>query len=140
MEWVGFDVDPESGHLGLGYDAALGCPDLQAWGPDRVARLVGPATTAGVPRQRVLVPEADPFFRAELLGDGATVEPSFAVLVVTGGSGVLAATDAADLPLTRGTTAVVPYPAGSTTVRGDVTVLRCLPPDPAAGAPARPLV
>ena len=55
------------------------------------------------------------------------------MLLGTGGDGVLRTEHGDALPLTRGTTALVPFAAGTTTIEGDAQVLRCLPPDPAAG-------
>src|SRR6266542_557071 len=43
LEWKGFDVGPDSGHLGIGYAAALGCVDRTAWSPARLAALRGAA-------------------------------------------------------------------------------------------------
>ncbi len=54
--------------------------------------------------------------------------PSFAILLVTEGEGMLN-----ELPLSRGTTVLIPYAAGATTLSGDVEAIRCLPPSPTAG-------
>ncbi len=42
MEWEGFDLDGAAdGHLGLGFDVALGAVDRRAWTPDEVERPAG---------------------------------------------------------------------------------------------------
>lgn len=105
LEWRGFAVDgPAHGQLGLGFDLALQSLDRTACPPDRLAALRGPADDGSV-RARLLPAEADPCFRAERIRDGARLEPSIAVLVV-------------------------PFAAGSTSVSGDVELVRCLPPAP----------
>ena len=50
-----------------------------------------------------------------------------------GGEGVLRTERGDELPLRAGTTALVPFAAGATTLSGELDVIRCLPPDPAAG-------
>ena len=54
-------------------------------------------------------------------------------MLVTGGDGVLRGSDGDDLALRRGTTVLVPYAAGATTLSGDIEAIRCLPPVPTAG-------
>lgn len=148
LEWTGFRVDGAAGaHLGLGLPLALQAVDRGAWTPDRIARLRHRAA-AGDGVHRLLVPAADPFFRAELVRGAGRVEASFAVLVVTAGS--VTVTDAAGgrTTLDRGRTVVVPHAAGPLTLEstGPVAgaVVRCLPPPADApagsGAPARPEV
>ncbi|MFC4907143.1 class I mannose-6-phosphate isomerase [Actinomadura gamaensis] len=134
LEWKGFAPDgDESGHLRLGWDVALECVDRTAWSPDDVAALVRrrgemPVTDGGA--RRVLPEAADPFFRAELAGDGTGFPPGFAVLVVLRGEGELRY-EGGDLPVRGGQTVLVPYGAGPTGLRGrDLDVLRCLPPVP----------
>ncbi|WP_019634413.1 class I mannose-6-phosphate isomerase [Actinomadura atramentaria] len=129
IEWAGFAPDGADADLRLGWDTAVRCVDGRARSAADVAALV--RRPAGLPESRPGVrrvwPEAaDPFFRAELVGDGADLDPSFAVLVVLRGAGELRA--ARTTPLRAGQTCVVPYGAGPATVRGDVEILRCLPP------------
>ena len=52
---------------------------------------------------------------------------------MTGGEGALRSSDGDELELRRGTTALVPYGAGATTLSGDIEAIRCLPPVPTAG-------
>jgi mannose-6-phosphate isomerase len=49
------------------------------------------------------------------------------------GEGTLRTEHGDELALQAGTTALVPFAAGATTVTGDLDAIRCLPPDPAAG-------
>ncbi|RMI39070.1 hypothetical protein EBO15_30880 [Actinomadura harenae] len=134
LEWKGFAPDgDETGHLKLGWDVALQCVDRRAWTPDEAAALVRtrdqmPVTGEGA--RRVLPEAADPFFRAELAGDGTVFSPSFAVLVVLRGEGELRF-DGGSQRVRSGQTVLVPYDAGPTSLHGrGLDVLRCLPPAP----------
>ena len=139
LEWEGFAIDGRAqGHLGLGFELALGCVDRSAWGPDRLAGLRGGRGPARPGVERLFPADADPFFRAERLRPepAATLEPAFSILVVTGGSGRLEARGGS-LELARGDTVLVPFAAGPGQVRGRLTAVRCLPPAPAAGPSRR---
>ena len=121
LEYRRFGVEGGPEHLGLGWDTALASLDRSG------APAPSPAPD--------LPPEADPYFRAQRLQPGtaaAELEPSFAVLVVVDGDGVLRTEHGDELGLRRGTTALVPHAAGSTTVEGAVHAVRCLPPRPDA--------
>jgi mannose-6-phosphate isomerase len=143
LEWEGFAIDGQAeGHLGLGFDLALQALDRSAWDRARLDALLRPRpygpgpTEAGV--RRLLPAEADDFFRVERVsaganaGAGVSFRPQVAVLVVLDGRGRLSYAEGA-LPLSRGTTAFVPYGAGPTRIEGRVTLLRCMPPDPGSG-------
>jgi mannose-6-phosphate isomerase len=125
VEWKPFGVDDGSEHLELGWDTALQAVDLE---PADIAAL-----TAGGDGANLLPAAADPYFRAERVRGGDELAPSFSVLLVTGGDGALRSSDGDELELRRGTTALVPYGAGATTLTGDVEAIRCLPPVPTAG-------
>lgn len=141
LEWEGYEVDgAQDGHLGLGFDVALGCVDRSGWGRHaleglrRVQRAV-----AG--RASLLPRESAPFFRAEHLqpepGSQIVLEPAFSILVAVGGGGGIEPAIGGGLALHRGDTVLLPYGAGEVAVSGAVEVIRCLPPDPASnGAPA----
>jgi mannose-6-phosphate isomerase len=134
LEWRGFGVDgARDGHLGLGFDTALGCIRRAAVGADELARLV--RKTAAVPASRpgvrsLLTPDAGAFFRAERLQPhpAVSLEPSFAILVVVDGDGRLESEDGETLRLSRGDTALIAYAAGSTELTGAIDAIRCLPP------------
>lgn len=137
LEWEGFAIDgPADGHLGLGFDLALEALDRTGWDQARLRGLLG--TGPGQPRpgvRRLLPAAADDFFRVERIDPGSPDPVDFpaqvAVLVALGGRGRLS-WDGGAVPLPRGATVFVPYGAGPTRIDGQVTLLRCLPPDPAA--------
>ena len=118
VEWRRFGVDSGAQHLELGWDEALAAAELGA-----TAAAGGDSLPAA----------ADPYFRADRAGPGAERDASFAVLVALGGSGTLRTEHGDELALRAGTTALVPFAAGATVFEGELDVVRCLPPDPAAG-------
>lgn len=127
------------GDLGLDPELVLAAVDREAWSRERLRHLIGPGISVPGP---ILPPPADPFFRTELVsgGDGGHLEPGFAVLVVVRGSGALAGgVSRAVIPLTRGSTVLVPYGAGTTAVTGEVDVVVCRPQDPTVARPSRPI-
>jgi mannose-6-phosphate isomerase len=127
VEWRRFGVNSGAEHLGLGWGGALAAADRSA---------ADPATFVSEPGERLLPAAADPYFRAERVRPGGAetaAEPSFAVLVVLEGAGVLRTERGDELALRAGTTALVPFAAGATVVAGELDAIRCLPPDPAAG-------
>ena len=136
LEWKGFAIDGRAeGHLGLGFDVALGCVDRAGWSPARLGRLRGGRGLVRPGAERLFPVEADRFFRAERLRPDPAVSlgAAFSILVVTGGSGRLE-TRGGSLDLGRGDTVLIPFAAGSGVVRGRLEAVRCLPPDP-GGAP-----
>jgi mannose-6-phosphate isomerase len=132
LEWAGFAIDGAvDGHLGLGFDTALSALDYSGWDSARLEGLRSPrpgaAERAGVTR---LLPErADEFFRAERLEVTAPVDfgPGYAILVVYSGRGRLTY-PTGSLAVRRGSTVLVPYGAGLTTLEGELRALRCRPP------------
>ena len=137
LEWKGFDIDgARDGHLGLGFETALGCVDRSGWGREELGRLRA-VRQDGEPRRpgvELLFPEeADPFFRAERIRPrGAAPLPTgLSILVVTGGSGTLEWGDRL-LDVGRGDTVLVPFAAGDCVLRGSLEAVRCMPPDPGA--------
>ena len=123
VEWRRFGVNSGAEHLELGWSEALAAADRTP---------ADPAAFTAAPG-RLLPQAADPYFRAERLRNGAECEPSFAVLVALAGAATLHTERGGKLALIAGTTALVPYAAGTTTLTGDLEAIRCLPPDPAAG-------
>ena len=135
LEWKGFAIDGRAeGHLGLGFDLALGCVDRAGWSPARLERLRAGRGPVRPGAERLFPAEADPFFRAERLrpDPAVSLEAAFSILVVTEGSGQLE-TRGGSLELVRGDTVLVPFAAGSGAVRGRLEAVRCLPPGPGGG-------
>jgi mannose-6-phosphate isomerase len=127
------------GDLGLPTELALQAVDREAWSEGRLQHLLGPRTSGPGP---ILPPSADPFFRTELVSGGnhGRLEAGFAVVVAVRGSGALQGTASEGaIPLRRGSTVLVPYGAGPTTVTGDVDVIVCRPGDPSIKRPSRPM-
>ncbi len=115
LEWRGFEVDGSAdGHLGLGFDVALGAVDRSGWSRDAIDEL----------RAGDLLPAAaDRFFRAQRLRGGDELDAGFSILVATEGEGRVGG-----LPIRRGDTALVPYSAGAVGLEGSVEVIRARPP------------
>jgi mannose-6-phosphate isomerase len=111
LEWDGFELTEDDGHLGLGWERAL-----QAL--EREPRTVAPA--------RELPAEADPYFRAEHIAGGSRLDAGFSILVGLEGAGTLAM-EAGELPFGRGSAVLVPYAAGAGELRGDARGIRCRP-------------
>jgi mannose-6-phosphate isomerase len=138
MQWDDFELDgPADGHLGLGFDVALGCVDRSGYGAERLrelqaARTAGHELRAGA--WSVFPPESEQFFRAERLlpRPAVSLGQSFSLLVVLAGEGRLDSASGS-LPLRHGQTVLVPFAAGPLELRGEVETLRCLPPAPRKG-------
>jgi mannose-6-phosphate isomerase len=111
LEWDGFELTEDEGHLSLGWDVALQALNREGWPAERARALHG----------RDLPTEAAPFFRAEWVSGGDTLDQGFSILVGLSGDGRLGGR-----PFGRGSTVLVPYAAGETTLEGDVTALRAL--------------
>jgi mannose-6-phosphate isomerase len=118
LEWDGFELTEDEGHLDLGWDRALQALDRSAWSEERVAALRGPG-----PGHSMLPPAADPWFRAERVRGGDELDAGFSILVGLAGSGDLGGT-----PFGRGTALLVPHAAGPLTLGGGVEAIRCRPP------------
>jgi mannose-6-phosphate isomerase len=134
MEWTGFELDGRAdGHLGLGFDVALGCVDRSGQGAERLRELHS-ARDQRSGASTLFPPESERYFRAERLRPAHALEldPSFAVLVVLEGEGELASASGT-LALRRGMTVLLPHAAGATELRGELEALRCLPPAPMRG-------
>jgi mannose-6-phosphate isomerase len=113
LEWTGFELTEAESSLGLDWDTALQALNRSAL--EDVAALHG--TT--LPR------EADPYFRAERIKGGDTLDAGFSVVIGTRGQGTLA-----DVEIQRGSAVLVPYAAGELQLAGDVEAIRCRPPAP----------
>ena len=131
LEWEGFEIDGAAeGHLGLGLrhrPVGRRPRPAERRGARRAAR--GPGGRArGV--ERLFPPEADEFFRAERLRPqpSSELDRGYSIVVVLEGSGRLV-TEAGDLDLTRGDSVLVPWAAGEGALEGELSALRCRPPE-----------
>ena len=128
MEWKNLAIDGRTdGHLGLGFERALESVDRSAWPDDRRMSLVNRGSGASL-----FSADADPFFRAHEVKGGDNLESGFSILVVIDGRGSLDASEGGALELRRGDTILIPYGAGESRLSGELTAIRCRPPDPAA--------
>jgi mannose-6-phosphate isomerase len=130
LEWDGFLADESAAHLGAGFDVALGCVDREGWGDGRWESLVRRTGGQDDAVVDLFGPAASEFFRADRLQVTGSVEldASFAVLVVLAGRGTLRTEHGGTVELAKGETIVVPHSAGSSTVDGELTAVRCRPP------------
>ncbi|MEV0089772.1 class I mannose-6-phosphate isomerase [Saccharopolyspora sp. NPDC050642] len=133
LEWQGFLADAEGAFLGMDRQTALETVNRDGFGDAALDSLIKRTADRSEPRVPLLADDAAPFFRAERLHGGVELEPSFGVLIALDGSGKLRTDGGAELPLHRGSTAVIPHSAGAARLEGDVTVVHCRPP--AAGSP-----
>jgi mannose-6-phosphate isomerase len=115
LEWTGFELTEEESSLGLDWDVALRALDRSAWSEERVQAIHG--TT--------LPHDADPYFRAEQVKGGDTLDAGFSVVIGTHGHGTLG-----DIELQRGSAVLVPYAAGKLQLQGSIEAIRCRPPAP----------
>lgn len=136
LEWRGFDIDGATdGHLGLGFDVALGAIRRDALDAATVDRLVRRAADRDA---RPALPDAaEPYFRAWSVTPGelpVTVPASFSVVIVVDGAGTVA-WSGGYRTIDRGDAFVAPHGAGELTFDGRVTAVVAQPPDPDAPDP-----
>lgn len=127
LEWRGFDIDGEQlGHLGLGFNTALGALDRSAWSREQIDALIGGGDHAG---GSVFPDAASPYFRAERHSpDAPDLGAGFSIVVVTGGEGTLESASGEEVLVARGDTLAVPFASGGIRLVGDVALVRCRPP------------
>ncbi|BCB77974.1 class I mannose-6-phosphate isomerase [Phytohabitans flavus] len=127
-----FGLDAGAATLGLGWDLALSCFDLDGYAGRLDELLPARRSLPGVPGVHSLFgPAADEYFRAwlvECTGAVTLPEAGFAVVVVTGGEGELR-WSGGSMPVARGRTLVVPAAAGPLEFRGEVAAIVCRPPE-----------
>ncbi|MGH9106698.1 MAG: class I mannose-6-phosphate isomerase [Acidimicrobiales bacterium] len=138
LELEGFDMGEADGELGLGRELAISCVRGRAFSGadiDRLRSYRGAPAAGGPLVEDVLPGVANPYFRAQRArgGDGARLEASFAVVVGVSGAGVLDG-EGWEAKVKVGSTLVVPWGAGPAQLRGQVELLRCLPPLPSDAA------
>ncbi|MDG2040478.1 MAG: class I mannose-6-phosphate isomerase [Ilumatobacter sp.] len=134
-EYENFGLTEDQATLGLSWELALSCFDLGGYRGDRISELLPDrielSCQSGGTVFDLFPPEANTFFSARLVKCSSRVvldQPSFAVLVITEGSGELSWAGGSE-PVRRGETWVVPFGAGSLSFTGTVEALVCLPPE-----------
>jgi mannose-6-phosphate isomerase len=139
IEWRYAGVEQDEANLKLGWQTILPPADIDAGVPIHIAAEPGPADAST--QKRLLPPEADAYFRANLLTIHASkpleLEPQFSIVIGTGGALTISGDAHEPLTLSKGEAALIPFAAGRTTVSGEGTAIRCLPPsatEPGAGA------
>ena len=120
LEWKGAMREDEA-FLGLPRDVALSAVT-------RSAVDVEPLTSSR--GTSLFPPEADRFFRADIVAEGARLDPAFSVLIVTEGEGELRAGNAGTLAIRRGSVVLLPFASGAAELAGSVRAIRCRPPVP----------
>ena len=132
LEWRGFELDGATdGHLGLGFDEAIGALELTARSDTDVDALI----TSDAPNGAVLPAEAARYFRADLyrFSGRQRLEKGYAVLVVVEGA-LEVSFVGRRLPILAGDTMLVPHAAGPLELTGSATVLVFRPPAPGGEA------
>jgi mannose-6-phosphate isomerase len=130
LEWAGFDLDGAAeGHLGLGFDTALGAVDARGHWPDEVDALVrSPVADRADTLFDALPGAADDYFRVHVARPetAVAVPAGFAVVTVLAGAGEVAA-GGGTVGVARGDVLAVPYGAGDWTLAGKVEAIVCRP-------------
>ena len=132
IEWRHAGVSNDEANLGLGWGTILPAADTDAAAPIHIP--AAPDREETSTQRRLLPPEADVFFRAELLTlvehTPLELEPQYSILIGTGGELTVAGDAHPAIGITRGSAALIPHAAGRTTVSGSGSAIRCLPPSP----------
>lgn len=133
LEWRDFAIDGRlEGHLGLGFDTALGAVDIRGRSADEISRLIMSAPIG----QALLPPDSEQYFRASRHSPGSgsaasvDLEAGFCVLVVTEGVVHIGSESGWSAALVHGSTVVVPHAAGRLSVSGSGELIVLRPPTP----------
>ncbi len=132
LEYAAFErLERHHSLLGLDKRTALQAVSRTAFGEEAIRACLGHLPGDGA--AQLLPPQARPFFRAEWMSvpRGAQVRaaPQFSVIVVTEGSGDLG-WDSGEMPVAAGDTILTPFASGETRLTGDLSLIRCMPPEP----------
>jgi mannose-6-phosphate isomerase len=129
LEWRDFDIDGlVNGHLGLGFDVALGAVETFGRSAGEIESLIGRGSGSG----SVLPPDSREFFRLDrVVAQRPTDFPAgFAVLVVVDGEVEISTESGANQRMPSGTTAVLPHATGRFHLDGNGVALLARPPLP----------
>jgi mannose-6-phosphate isomerase len=133
LEWRDFGMpDRREEQLGMSADVSLQCFNRHQFTDADIATSQRPATPNDGGTMALFPKQAEPFFQADDIVVIGTLElgAQYAVLIVLEGDGTLK-TPNSELEVHRGSTVLIPYSAGPTTLTGNLHVIRCLPGDPA---------
>jgi mannose-6-phosphate isomerase len=138
IEWRYAGVKNDEANLELGWETILPAAEIDAGVPIHIP--AAPEEPGTSRQRRLLPPEADAYFRAQLLSvhqsQPLELEPQFSILIGTGGELTLTGEAHEPLTLVRGRAALIPFGTGRTTVSGNGSAIRCLPPANESGAGA----
>lgn len=128
LEWRDFEIDGrEHGHLGLGFETALGAVETKVRTEQEIAGLVSDEKALG----SVLVSQANQYFilnRLRFNGEEAC-PGGFGIMIVLDGNVELRSEHGKTILMVRGVTAVIPYAAGKLTLSGYGELLIARPPE-----------
>jgi mannose-6-phosphate isomerase len=119
LEWDGFAVDGDKdGHLNLGYETALDALRLSPLSQSEDKEIVSRFESSAAKSHPIFKSVADSFFRADYLtGDDKKVEAGFGIFLALTGGGQLVFENTDRLDIKAGDAIVIPYCAGSFTVK-----------------------
>lgn len=133
LEWRDFGMpDRRDEQLGMSAEVSLQCFNRHQLTDADMATCHRHATPNGGGAVALFPKQTEPFFQADdvVVIDANEFDAQYAVLIVLDGEGTLT-TPTSELELHRGSTVLIPYSAGPTTLQGSLHVIRCLPGDPA---------
>lgn len=125
LEWRDFEIDGKTeGHLGLGFEVALGAVEIRKRTDREINSLVSRENEFG----SVLVEDAGEYFVLERLDIQSTedCEAGFAIVILLHGKIILTSQHGKPMTLVKGETVVVPYGVGAIQFSGvgDILVIR----------------
>jgi mannose-6-phosphate isomerase len=125
LEWDGFAVDGDKdGHLNLGYETALDALRLSPLSQSEDKEIVSRFESSASKSHPIFKSVADSFFRADYLtGDDKKVEAGFGIFLALTGGGQLVFENTDRLDVKAGDAIVIPYCAGSFTVKNCAGIL-----------------
>jgi len=127
LEWRDFEIDGrEHGHLGLGFETALGAVETRMRTENEIAGLVSDENATG----SVLISESNEYFVLERLRfDGQEMcQAGLGILIALEGKVEVLSEHGKAISLERGGTALVPHAAGKLILSGSGEVLIARPP------------
>jgi mannose-6-phosphate isomerase len=131
LEWKNFGLpERHDSQLGMSVAQSLQCFNRLRLTTGEIANLHRRAGAAAEPGVTTLLPpSATPFFQAEeAVVDGShDLEAGYSILIVLDGAGTVQTANSS-IDVARGSTVLIPYSAGTTTLRGQLRAVRCLPP------------